>query len=79
MPNPGPRIVILGSEIQRKLHKASCRKPEVSFVREKNPKNKRYSSYPQVGVEGDLYCIPKEGSEDEFDEGEEPILSPSKW
>ena len=33
---------------------------------------------PKVGVEGDLYCVPKEGSEDEFDEDEEPILSPSK-
>lgn len=33
---------------------------------------------PQVGSEGDLYCVPKEGAEDEFDEDEEPILSPSK-
>jgi len=31
---------------------------------------------PQVGTEGDLFCIPKEGSEE--DEDEEPILSPSK-
>jgi competence protein ComEA len=31
---------------------------------------------PQVGSEGDLFCVPKEGSED--DEDEEPILSPSK-
>ena len=31
---------------------------------------------PQVGSEGDLYCVPKEGMED--DEDEEPILSPSK-
>jgi competence ComEA-like helix-hairpin-helix protein len=29
---------------------------------------------PQVGSEGDIYCIPKEGSEDD----EEPMLSPSK-
>ncbi len=33
---------------------------------------------PQVGSEGDLYCVPKEGAEDEFDEDEEPVLSPSK-
>ena len=33
---------------------------------------------PQVGTEGDLYCVPKEGAEDEFDEDEEPVLSPSK-
>ena len=34
---------------------------------------------PQVGTEGDLYCVPMEGMEDEFDdEDEEPILSPSK-
>jgi competence ComEA-like helix-hairpin-helix protein len=32
---------------------------------------------PQVGSEGDLFCVPKEGSEDD-DEDEEPILSPSK-
>jgi competence ComEA-like helix-hairpin-helix protein len=31
---------------------------------------------PRVGTEGDLYCVPKEGMEDEEDE--EPILSPSK-
>jgi len=31
---------------------------------------------PQVGTEGDLFCVPKEGSEE--DEDEEPILSPSK-
>ena len=33
---------------------------------------------PQVGSEGDLYCVPAEGMEDEFDDDEEPILSPSK-
>jgi competence ComEA-like helix-hairpin-helix protein len=34
---------------------------------------------PQTGSEGDLYCVPKEGGEDEEDEeDEEPILSPSK-
>jgi competence ComEA-like helix-hairpin-helix protein len=33
---------------------------------------------PRTGTEGDLYCVPKEGSEDEFDDEEEPILSPSK-
>ena len=36
---------------------------------------------PQVGTEGDLYCVPKEGSEEDEDEDEdeeEPILSPSK-
>ncbi|MGD9157314.1 MAG: helix-hairpin-helix domain-containing protein [Desulfobacteraceae bacterium] len=33
---------------------------------------------PKVGSEGDLYCVPKEGAEDEFDEDEEPVLSPSK-
>ena len=33
---------------------------------------------PQVGSEGDLYCVPAEGMEDEFDEDEEPVLSPSK-
>jgi competence ComEA-like helix-hairpin-helix protein len=32
---------------------------------------------PQVGTEGDLFCVPKEGSEDDW-EDEEPILSPSK-
>lgn len=32
---------------------------------------------PQVGSEGDLFCVPKEGSEGD-DEDEEPILSPSK-
>ena len=31
---------------------------------------------PQVGTEGDLFCVPKEGSDE--DEDEEPILSPSK-
>jgi competence ComEA-like helix-hairpin-helix protein len=30
---------------------------------------------PKVGAEGDLYCVPKEGMEDDE---EEPILSPSK-
>jgi competence ComEA-like helix-hairpin-helix protein len=30
---------------------------------------------PQIGPEGDLFCVQKEGSEDE---DEEPILSPSK-
>ena len=30
---------------------------------------------PQIGPEGDLFFVPKEGSEDE---DEEPILSPSK-
>lgn len=33
---------------------------------------------PQKGVEGDIYCVPMEGMEDEFDEDEEPVLSPSK-
>ena len=34
---------------------------------------------PQVGVEGDIYCIQAEGEEDdEWDEDEEPILAPSK-
>ena len=33
---------------------------------------------PQVGSEGDLYCVPMEGMEDDFDEDEEPMLSPSK-
>ena len=32
---------------------------------------------PQTGAEGDLYCVPKKGSDDE-EEDEEPILSPSK-
>ena len=31
---------------------------------------------PQVGTEGDLYCVPRAGSDD--DDDEEPILSPSK-
>ena len=31
---------------------------------------------PQTGAEGDLYCVPGKGSDD--DEDEEPILSPSK-
>jgi competence ComEA-like helix-hairpin-helix protein len=31
---------------------------------------------PQKGPEGDLYCVPKEGTDE--DEEEEPILSPSK-
>ena len=30
---------------------------------------------PKVGVEGDIYCVPKEGAEDE---DEEPLLAPSK-
>jgi competence ComEA-like helix-hairpin-helix protein len=30
---------------------------------------------PQIGPEGDIFCVQKEGSEDE---DEEPILSPSK-
>jgi competence ComEA-like helix-hairpin-helix protein len=30
---------------------------------------------PRIGSEGDLFCVQKEGSEDE---DEEPILSPSK-
>ena len=33
---------------------------------------------PKTGVEGDIYCVPMEGMEDEFDEDEEPVLSPSK-
>lgn len=33
---------------------------------------------PQKGVEGDIYCVPSEDMEDEFDEDEEPVLSPSK-
>ncbi len=32
----------------------------------------------KLGTEGDLYFIPKEDAEEEFDEDEEPILSPSK-
>ena len=31
---------------------------------------------PQVGSEGDIFCIPREGDEEEDDE--EPMLSPSK-
>ena len=33
---------------------------------------------PQIGSEGDLYCVPKEGDEDDFDEDEDIPLSPSK-
>lgn len=35
---------------------------------------------PQTGSEGDLFCIQKEGDDDndEYDDDEEPILSPSK-
>jgi competence ComEA-like helix-hairpin-helix protein len=34
---------------------------------------------PQVGVEGDIYCIQPEGEEDdEWDEEDEPVLAPSK-
>ena len=33
---------------------------------------------PQMGVEGDLYCVRPEEDEDEWDEDEEPPLSPSK-
>jgi len=33
---------------------------------------------PQMGMEGDLYCVRPEGDEDEDDEDEEPPLSPSK-
>jgi competence ComEA-like helix-hairpin-helix protein len=33
---------------------------------------------PQVGAEGDIYVVPAEGSEEEFDDDEEPILAPSK-
>ena len=34
---------------------------------------------PQVGVEGDIYCIQAEGEEDDdWDEDDEPILAPSK-
>jgi competence protein ComEA len=33
---------------------------------------------PQIGMEGDLYCVRPEGDEDEDDEDEEPPLSPSK-
>ena len=33
---------------------------------------------PQVGSEGDLYCVPKAGSEDDEEDEEEPLLSPSK-
>jgi len=34
---------------------------------------------PQIGSEGDLYCIPEEGLEDDEDEDEDDIpLSPSK-
>ncbi|MBN2418650.1 MAG: helix-hairpin-helix domain-containing protein [Deltaproteobacteria bacterium] len=32
----------------------------------------------KVGTEGDLYFVPKEDAEEEFDEDEEPVLSPSK-
>ena len=33
---------------------------------------------PQMGMEGDLYCVRPEGDEEEDDEDEEPPLSPSK-
>ena len=33
---------------------------------------------PQMGVEGDLYCVRPEEDEDEDEEDEEPPLSPSK-
>ena len=33
---------------------------------------------PQVGTEGDLYCVPAEGEDDDDDWDDEPILSPSK-
>ena len=33
---------------------------------------------PQVGAEGDLYCVPKESEEGEEEEEEEVPLSPSK-
>ena len=33
---------------------------------------------PQIGMEGDIYCVRPEGDEDEDDEEEEPLLSPSK-
>ena len=33
---------------------------------------------PQVGSEGDLFCVPKEGSEYDEEDEEEPLLSPSK-
>jgi competence ComEA-like helix-hairpin-helix protein len=32
---------------------------------------------PQIGSEGDIFCIPREGGEDDEDD-EEPMLSPSK-
>jgi len=32
---------------------------------------------PQIGSEGDVFCIPREGDEDDEDD-EEPMLSPSK-
>jgi competence ComEA-like helix-hairpin-helix protein len=32
---------------------------------------------PQVGSEGDIFCIPREGGEEDEDD-EEPMLSPSK-
>lgn len=32
----------------------------------------------KLGTEGDLYFIPNEDAEEEFDEDEEPVLSPSK-
>ena len=32
---------------------------------------------PQVGSEGDLFCVPRAGDEDDEDD-EEPMLSPSK-
>lgn len=33
---------------------------------------------PQIGMEGDIYCVRPEGDEDEDDEEEEPLLAPSK-
>jgi competence ComEA-like helix-hairpin-helix protein len=33
---------------------------------------------PQQGAEGDVYVVPAEGTEEEWDEDEEPILAPSK-
>ena len=33
---------------------------------------------PQIGMEGDIYCVRPESDEDEDDEEEEPLLAPSK-
>ncbi len=33
---------------------------------------------PQVSPEGEIYCVPGKGSEEDEEEEEEPLLSPSK-